>query len=112
MIKKKPTMWTLDEAHALVSEIQERVRACHYHVMLGGGVLWRGWSVKDLDLFFSPLNGYTSRPHEIRQLLDQLGWGQAHAIRDSPDYQAGDPWHWRDLIWFTVNGRRIDVFIQ
>lgn len=46
--------WTLDEALVLCRRIQEAVVTTGYHVALGGGVLLRGYSHKDVDVFLYP----------------------------------------------------------
>lgn len=48
--------WTLTEALALVRDLQPISREYGYHLTLGGGVLNKGYSVKDLDLWWLPLN--------------------------------------------------------
>jgi hypothetical protein len=48
-------MWTLDNGLALVRAIQPKIRQFNYHVAIGGGVVNRGFSTKDLDLYFLPM---------------------------------------------------------
>lgn len=48
-------MWTLKTALDLVRKIQSPIRAFRYHVVVGGGVINKGQSSKDLDLYFMPL---------------------------------------------------------
>lgn len=76
-----------------------------------GGVLHRGQSLKDLDLFFSPLNKYETNPREVLLKLCEF-FGSPKALRDSPDYQEANLDHWTDMYYFMFEGRRIDVFIQ
>ena len=44
-------MWTLQEALQLIRDLQPQLKPLHYHVALGGGVLNKGTSQKDLDLY-------------------------------------------------------------
>jgi len=104
--------WTLDEAVDVIRKIQPIVRALDYHCVLGGGVLNKGFSTKDLDLFFLKLNGSTGeRYHELFIYLGQI-FGTLEPIRDSPDYIAGEPWHYREMIYGLYMGKRVDIFIQ
>ncbi len=44
--------WTLEEALILVRALQPTAWQYGYHLCLGGGVLNKGVSSKDLDLYF------------------------------------------------------------
>lgn len=104
-------MWTLDDALPLIREIQAEIRPFNYHLLLGGGVLNEGHSTKDLDLFFVPLNN--AEPNDqalLRYLFVRLTY--LGAIRDAPDYGAGNTWRWATMEKFSLEGKRIDVFIQ
>lgn len=50
------TPWTLEDGLKLIRAIQNDSREFGYHVALGGGVLNRGESEKDIDLYFLPLD--------------------------------------------------------
>ena len=110
---KKPVMWTLEAALPIIRELEPKLRAADYHLMLGGGVLHRGTSTKDLDLFISPLNTSDSDPKKIVALLDSF-WGvegeslKAHA----DDYDEDDMRHWPCMLKYVFDGKRIDVFVQ
>jgi hypothetical protein len=104
-------MWTLAEAQTLIQALQPKVHALGYHVTLGGGVINRGSSEKDLDLFFIPKNGEDSAPRTIVVLL--MGtFGIPRSLRDSPDYQANYTYHCKEMLMFHDGTKRIDVFIQ
>lgn len=51
-----PDKWFLEDALVLVRELQPQTRKFDYHLALGGGVLNKGQSDKDLDLYFLPLS--------------------------------------------------------
>lgn len=99
------------EAQALVAELWPTAWALNYHILLGGGVLRRGYSPKDLDLVFLPLNGHESNAREILGQLWEL-LGRSEALRDHPDYQADAHFHFQEAQKFNYLGKRIDVFIQ
>lgn len=49
-------LWTLPRALALIRSLQPLAHAIGFHICLGGGVLNKGWSNKDLDLYFIPMD--------------------------------------------------------
>lgn len=103
--------WTLQEALALVRDIQPIMREMGYHITLGGGVLNTGGSTHDLDLWFIPLNGYPSTPREV------MGWlltnlSPSRSLRDGPDYGPDFFLHAVEMQEFNYLGKRVDVFIQ
>lgn len=59
---KKPSkpidyvVWTLDQALEMARYLQPLVKKYNYHIALGGGVLNKGLSFKDLDLYFMSLD--------------------------------------------------------
>lgn len=107
----KPPMWTFYQATELIRELQPSIRELNYHICLGGGVLNRGYSKKDLDLWFIPLNGYESNPRAVMSFL--LGnLGPCKALRDNSDYGPDTFPHAKEMQMFTYLGKRIDVFIQ
>lgn len=108
---KSARPWTLAEGVDIIRQIEPDIRELGYHTMLGGSLLHKGTSEKDLDIFFSPLNGYETRSFDVLQYL-QTVFGRCSSIQDQPDYKAGEPWYWREMHYFMFEGRRIDVFIQ
>jgi hypothetical protein len=71
--------WTLEEAVKLVRALQEPARKFNYHICLGGGVLNKGYSEKDVDLYFLSLDNKLT---DIKGLIDWLNelWGEPEAI--------------------------------
>lgn len=112
MIRRKTPMWTLSQALELIRDLQPLVREEKYHMLLGGGVLNKGESDKDLDLVFIPLNGEESHPGKIVAMLFDVFGSFGKAIRDSPDYGSGSIWYFKEMIKYDYLGKRIDVFIQ
>ena len=101
-------MWTLQEALQLIRDLQPQLKPLHYHVALGGGVLNKGTSQKDLDLYL--LRFDNDDDGEAAPLLDLLRvkWGPAKAIGEAK-YESTN---WQHKLWFSLLGRRIDVFVQ
>lgn len=104
------TMWTYAEGQAEVLRVQMAVRAFGYHVAMGGGVLNKGQSSKDLDLYFLPLDNGTQTPNanDLRSFLETR-WGQSTPIND-PAYGLSP--HYRLKLKFMPTAlKRIDVFV-
>lgn len=109
----KPIIWTLAEAQEVAAAAEAVVRPLGYHTCLGGGVLHRGESGKDMDLFFLPLEGHHSDPDSVLRELYRL-WGSSTSLLDAPDYviEPGSPARRaKQSQRFVVRGRRVDVFI-
>lgn len=69
-------MWTLDEALNLIRALQPSTRKFNYHLCLGGGVLNKGGSQKDLDLYFLPLGTSSEKDaDDLQGYLESL-WGK------------------------------------
>lgn len=82
--------WTLEEALKLIRALQPDTRTFGYHLCMGGGVMNKGMSEKDLDLFFLPMcgGGYIPEPKAALVWLTQL-WGDPEQIgREDYDEQA------------------------
>lgn len=99
--------WILDEALALVRFIQPMTRAFGYHLAIGGGVVNRGFSDKDLDLYFLAMEDSSAlNPTGLLVLLDAF-WGQREDIGNG-SYRKS---HYKHKVKYAVDGRRIDVFV-
>ena len=103
-------MWTLDEAQALVAQLEPVIPKLDYHSLLGGSVLHKGQSEDDLDLWFFPLNGYESNIPPVYDVLE-AALGPLRPIRDSPDYKAGEPYYVKEMLMGSWMGKRVDLFI-
>lgn len=102
-------LWTGKQASLLIALIRPEIREANYHILIGGSVAYRGYSADDLDLYFCPLNGFESDPSKIFDLLNPV-FGPLRALRDSPDYAAGDLW--TECFRGEWQGKRIDIFIR
>lgn len=106
--------WTLDEALSLIRLLQPETRKFGYHLCLGGGVLNVGFSEKDLDLYFLPMDNpeHPTDPDKLSGWLDTC-WGKAtdlfgdYPLTDS----SGKPSMYIKKVKYDYSGMRIDVFI-
>lgn len=106
------SLWKLDEGLELIRLLQPKTRDFGYHLTLGGGVLNKGESNKDLDLFFLPLDN-ASVAVDAEGLLRWLQglWGDYEGLRAPDGYpDAVQP----SSNWVTVdiNGRRQAIPIR
>lgn len=130
-------MWTFKDAQELIVGLQPEAKKHGYHVALGGGVLNKGESTKDLDLYFLPLDNATYPSNEIGLCMwlgslfgmgtkiepgmyskdTTLVFGQARLAAPFRDYGDGTfassrkKSKYAQKLMFTLGKRRIDVFI-
>lgn len=119
-----PNNWTLEEALTLIRSLQPEAKKLGYHICLGGGVLNRGSSEKDLDLYFISLdNRIAPKSQDLVAWLDKL-WGEGKglfppvvtdvdvAARILVRYPT-PPEHspYAAKLKYTYSGLRIDVFV-
>src|SRR5688572_13535420 len=72
--------WTIADGLDLIRGIQQDTRKYGYHVCLGGGVLNKGQSKKDLDLYFISLdNNGKPKPDELIKWLESM-WGKSESM--------------------------------
>jgi hypothetical protein len=103
-------VWQIDEALDLVRLLQPLTRQFNYHLALGGSVLNRGRSDKDLDIYFLPLdNGDEVQPRELENWLGEV-YGPAKRL--SGEAYKDDPSAYRSKVQLTHCGKRIDAFIM
>ena len=104
-----PTQWKLDDGLALIRALQPLTRKYGYHVALGGGVLNKGFSDKDLDLYFLPMGGgiVIANPENLVDWLIGM-WGPGDEIGHNL-YPAEPPYIQR--LTFQYSKQRIDVFV-
>ena len=103
-----PTRWTLEDALTVIRPLQAGAKQFHYHLCLGGGVLNKGWSEKDLDLYFMPLNNkHLAAADELIKWLSGM-WGEPEVI-GGRGYRTEPPY--THLLQFKYGEQRIDVFV-
>jgi hypothetical protein len=85
-------MWTLEKALIVVRAIQPHTRKYNYHLCLGGGVLNKGESNKDLDLYFLPMGGFDGKQQPdskgMKEQLEKI-WGVSEDIAKDYGYADG-----------------------
>lgn len=85
--------WKLEEGLKLVRALQGRVREFGYHITLGGGVLNKGESDKDLDLYFLPYNNPSVAKENPDGLIEWLSvlWGEPQRIGNYAEDAPSQP---------------------
>lgn len=97
-------VWVLADAIDLVRDIQPELHAHKWHCALGGGVLNRGESSKDADLYILPFSDRSDVP-DVMPLL-AARWGASEPIG------YGSSAIFAHKVKFAVRGgKRIDVFV-
>jgi hypothetical protein len=110
-------MWRIDDALMLVRKIQPKIRPFSYHVALGGGVLNKGESDEDLDLYFIPFSEQGPDPLALRTyLISVLGTeynlgGPSVRPADVNLVYPDEPTWVNGRFTYCGEGRRVDVFI-
>lgn len=76
-------MWNLDKSLKLIRALQETSKTFGFHIALGGGVLNKGESMKDLDLYFHPFAN-PDVPESYEKLISWLTtiWGEPSKLGD------------------------------
>lgn len=97
--------WTLVEGIELCRKMEVYLEATHgCHVSLGGGVLMKGRSDKDVDIFIYPHNAKRRlKKNKILKSLETIGFKTIKRI----DFQGYD----KKYVYHTeYDGRRVDLF--
>lgn len=104
-------MWTLVEALDLVKRLNHA--NLHWNVALGGGVLNKGFSYKDLDLVFYPHESGNEPLDKLHTTFGHFNWTR---VKTSAEMLA----HWKSKgskdrkfveVWKTAEDKRVDVII-
>lgn len=104
-------MWTLNNALPFIQELAPKIRALDYHLCLAGGVLNKGYSTYDLDLWFLPLTNGGSSPQKVVDLL-QGELGPLTPLWDYDYVVTGDiPYRVKEMLRGEYCGCRVDLFI-
>lgn len=113
-----PKKWYLAQALHIIRQLQPQLKPYGYHVCLGGSVLNKGESEKDLDLYFLPLQTDAASEKNRKLLakalltfLELKVFGASFQPFGGMDYpDADDDCCYYHKGKFNV-GLRIDVFI-
>lgn len=116
--------WTFKEAQDLIVAMRPKINGYGYEVTIGGGVLNKGQSANDLDLFLLPKGDIVPQPTELLMwVISKFGLGKsiAPAYSAHPAAQAAAAQaalakinvkeSFQHKIRFDLAGRKIDVFV-
>lgn len=111
----KEPMWSFEEAFMAIIALQGGTRDFGYHLALGGGVLNNGFSNKDLDLYFLPLNGLPQDTDGLVTWLEEhFGYAEPIGLSNTeynPDTPSVEPIKYTRRLKFLFDDRRIDAFV-
>jgi hypothetical protein len=111
-------IWNLEQGLRVVRALQPSTRNYGYHLAIGGGVINKGQSDKDLDLYFLPMGGFNGEPKSdsggMLAFLESL-WGGAKPLASLGANENG---FYKHAVQFIRMGgeernirQRIDCFI-
>lgn len=100
-------LWTLEQGLELARNLESLAIECGFHVAIGGGVMLRGESMKDLDLFFYPHRKISAKPVLAVLIfkLKQFGFKGIKAIGTSVTLDDQ-----KDVRFSYLNDKRVDLF--
>lgn len=121
--KWAPDMWTFGNAKYWIDWAQAISREYGYHACLGGSILNKGHSSKDLDLYFLPLNNTKQYPATdplglLEKLRQTFGPLEPIGSRYCPDSELPYVYKGKAIITSTItslgttSSQRIDFFIM
>jgi hypothetical protein len=106
-------LWTLEEGVALLRSLELELKLIKYTSALGGGVLFKGSSSKDIDIFIAPYNKTDTNYDLVINLLIKMGFIRKKTkeeVHKSFDYgNSTNVQHKHIEIW-ELNGKRVDFF--
>lgn len=102
-------MWTREEAFLVIERLEPIIAEAGAHVALGGSVLYRGTSEKDLDLFIYPHNKDANPWDTFKLKLLLKKFFRAETMNDCKGFsQIRDS---KEVAWLkTPKGKRVDFF--
>jgi hypothetical protein len=96
-------MWTLNEAQVFCQQLEKIALAYGWNVLLGGGVLIRGYSNKDLDIYLLARNRSRINRIDCINYIKTLGFEEIKHMR-FPDRDT--------YVMLSISGsRRLDVTV-
>jgi hypothetical protein len=106
-------MWTIEGGLKIVRALQPATRQFGYHLALGGGVLNKGESKKDLDLYFLPMGGFGDtqehKPDEMLRFLERLFGASTPICRNDPAYGNSEQLYAHAVHFTRMGGPRKDI---
>lgn len=103
--------WSLDKALHFVRELEDHLGG-RYHVALGGGVLMKGYSDKDVDIWVYPHSLSDYSLSEMKELLYSFGMSIKVDKETVHTYwkKAGSTDFKHVEIWI-YKGKRVDLIL-
>ena len=100
--------WILDQDIDLVRQLEFKLKRAysHYHVALGGSVLHKGFSNKDLDIIIYPHKTTQQDIKWMKNALLQFGLVEI-SDRGAVHSGYGDG---KDVIQYEYQNKRVDIF--
>lgn len=102
-------MWTLDTGLRVVRALQQPIRQFGYHLAIGGGVVNKGESQKDLDLYFLPMS-HNGNSDQLLIFLKEI-WGSCEDIGKDYENEYEHPCKLKVKFFRRERTQRIDCFI-
>jgi len=106
-------VWKIDEAIELIRKLEIEIKPIKYTSSLGGGVLFKGESYKDLDIFIAPYNKTDKDYDALIKILENMGFIRKKTkeeVHKGFEYCGdGGKEHKHVEIW-EYNGKRVDFF--
>lgn len=97
-------MWTIQQAIELCRKFETALVPKRFHVALGGSVLYRGMSGKDLDIFVYPHKSNSYKWEYAEKVLEELG---VEFVRECEHAPYGDEKRVKEARYMD---KRIDFF--
>ena len=108
--------WTLEDGLDMARQLRRVAAGYGWHVAIGGGVVHRGWSNKDLDLVMFPHDSTretfnTRMIGDIGSILSKSGWELYRTVGEMHSYwetKGSKDRKWVE-VWKTPDGKRVDL---
>lgn len=103
------TDWTFEQGLEFVRKLETAIKRIysHYHVALGGSVLHKGTSSKDLDVFIYPHKTNQADRKWLDKKLTEFGVEVNHNATEMHEVY-GDS---KEVLVCEYQGKRVDIFI-
>lgn len=100
-------MWDMIGATKFIQALETQIWPQGYHCGLTGGVLYKGYSAKDLDVIIYPhTKGQGLNKKDLFSFITK--WSQAEVANSCESIsQIRDG---KDVRWLEISGKRIDLF--
>jgi hypothetical protein len=110
---KKDYVWALDEALDLIRELEKQIKPIKYTSAMGGGVIFKGHSKKDLDIFLAPYNKTDKDYDKLVEILEKMGFTRKKTkdeVHKGFNYGSEKGKEHKHVEIWDYHGRRVDFF--